>query len=619
MPNWRELPSAEQCRIATDWLAAFNEALKREQYERVAAMMHADGYWRDLLTFSWDFRTMHGLAEVRAWLSDTFAADPAHDFRLEGEPSVAAMGKHEQTLEFFFTFETKLALGRGHVRLVEDASASGQPRAFTVLTTMQALKAFPERTGRNRPRQGMHAISRSTENGLNKRSATREFNVKDPDVIIVGAGQSGVMLAARLGQLNVSTLLVENSERVGDVWRKRYRSLKLHNDLCMNHFPYLQFPETWPAYLPKDKVADWLEFYAEAMELNVWTGTTFVRGEFDPIEQRWTAQLRLADGGTRIMRPRHMAMAMGVSGLPSMPKLRGMQDFDGVITHSSGPTDDLDVKGKKALVVGAGTSAHDIAHDFYLRGAEVTMLQRSSITVVSLEPSAIRAYQMYRDNDGVRPIADTDMMAAAVPYSLFAQLQGPLSRSMQEADRDLLDGLRKVGFLLDNGEDDTGFFMKLLRYQAGYYLNIGASDLIAEGKIKLKAGIGIERLTPKQVIFTDRSALDVDILVLATGYEPLQEQVRTLFGSEIADRVGPIWGIGDDGELRNMYAPTAQNNFFALGGGFPAARYYSRFTALYIKADLEGLLPARRLQIASSHERRPTAPLQRAEGAPVKG
>ncbi len=228
------------------------------------------------------------------------------------------------------------------------------------------------------------------------------------------------------------------------------------------------------------------------------------------------------------------------------------------------------------------------------RGAAVTMLQRSSITVVSLEPSSVRPYELYRQNDGVRPIADTDLMAASVPYPLLARLHKPLSRQMAEDDKDLLDGLRKVGFLLDNGEDDTGYFLKLLRHQAGYYLNVGASDLIIEGKIKLKAGVDIARLEAKKVIFSDGTALHADIVVLATGYKPLQEAVRAMFGDEVADRVGPIWGIGDDGELCNMYARTAQEGLYVSGGGIPGARAYSQYTAMLIKAAVEGLLPAPR-------------------------
>lgn len=229
------------------------------------------------------------------------------------------------------------------------------------------------------------------------------------------------------------------------------------------------------------------------------------------------------------------------------------------------------------------------------------MLQRSSITVVSLYPSSVRPYELYRQNDGVKPIEDTDLIASSVPYPLFARLQRPQSHQMAEDDKELLDGLRKVGFMLDNGEDDTGYFLKLLRYQAGYYLNIGASDLIAAGSIRLKSGVDIKRLAPGKIIFSDESSLDADIILLATGYKPLQEAVRSMLSDAVADRVGPIWGIGKDGELNNMYAQTAQPGFYVTGGGLPGARAYSRYTALLIKADLEGLRSYRGSSLQTTH------------------
>jgi putative flavoprotein involved in K+ transport len=355
----------------------------------------------------------------------------------------------------------------------------------------------------------------------------------------------------------------------------------------------MPFPDNWPVFIPKDKLANWLEFYAEAMEINVWTNTAFLGGEYDECEKRWTVRLSLADGSTRIMQPNHLVVAVGISGIPNIPKFRGMDEFGGAIVHSSESIDGFDVAGRSLLVVGAGTSGHDIAQSLYGRGAHVTLLQRSSVTVVSLEPSSVRPYELYRQNDGVRPIADTDLMAASVPYPLLARLHQSLSRQMMEDDKELLAGLRKIGFLLDNGEDDTGYFLKLLRYQAGYYLNIGASDLLIESKIKLKAGVDIVALKPKQVIFSDGTSLAVDVIVLATGYKPLQEWVRAMFGDEVAQRVGPIWGIGEDGELRAMYARTGQEGFYVVGGGLPGARAYSHFTALLIKASREGLLPSR--------------------------
>jgi cation diffusion facilitator CzcD-associated flavoprotein CzcO len=590
---WRDAPVAEQSCIARAWLAEFGGTLQHREYARAALMIHPDGYWRDLLTFGWIFKTLHGIEDVEAWLTETFDANRAYEFCLEGEPQIRAFGDYSVTLQFFFKFETETALGRGFVRLVESPNAPNNVKAFTVLTAMSVLKAFPEATGRKRPRADLHSTSNELENWLDRRNLAREFTRKDPDVIIIGGGQSGLMLAARLGLLNVSTLVVEKTDRVGDVWRNRYRSLTLHNEICMNHFAYMPFPDTWPVYIPKDKLANWLEFYAESMEVNVWTKTTFLGAEYENSAKRWNAQLRTADGSIRVMRPSHIVLAIGVSGLPNVPTLEGQDAFAGPIVHSSGHIDDLNVKGKSVLVVGAGTSGHDIAQDLNARGADVTMLQRSSITVVSLEPSSVRPYELYRQNDGIRPIADTDLMAASVPYELLARLHKTLSRQMAKEDKGLLDGLRRVGFLLDNGEDDTGYFLKLLRHQAGYYLNVGASDLIIAGKIGLKAGVDIKRLEKNKIIFSDGMSLAADIIVLATGYKPLQEGVRKMFGDEVAERVGPIWGIGDDGELCNMYARTAQEGLFVAGGGIPGARAYSQYTAFLIKAAVEGLLPTR--------------------------
>jgi cation diffusion facilitator CzcD-associated flavoprotein CzcO len=607
--SWAESAKFERHQAAETWLAGFAAALAHKDYGEVASLIHGDGYWRDLLTFGWEFRTLHGVDTIRAWLPDAFDNRTAYDFRIEGDCTMGSLLEHRETLEFFFRFDTDTARGRGYVRLV-DPNAPGGAKALTLLTTLQELKKFPQATARSRPREDLRVASRQHENWRDRRNAAREFRDRDPEVVIIGGGQSGLMLAARLRQLDIDTLVVEKTVRVGDVWRNRYHSLHLHNEICMNHFAYMPFPDNWPVFIPKDKLADWLEFYAEAMELNVWTRTECLGGEYDAAAKRWSVRVRVADGSIRIVRPSHIGVAMGVSGIPNIPEFAGAQQFGGPIVHSSGNTDNLDVGGKSILVVGAGTSGHDIAQHLYWRGANVTMLQRSSVTVVSLEPSSVRPYELFRQNDGVRPIGDTDLIAASVPYPLLARLHRPLSKQMAEDDRELLDGLRKVGFLLDNGEDDTGYFLKLLRYQAGYYLNIGASDLIIGGKIKLKAGVDIARLEPKRVVFTDSTSLQADIVVLATGYKSLQEGVRALFGDQVADRVGPIWGIGEDGELRGMYARTGQEGLYVSGGGLPGARAYSHYTALLIKAAIEGLLPGRASALQPEKRERVSEPVR---------
>ena len=97
------------------------------------------------------------------------------------------------------------------------------------------------------------------------------------------------------------------------------------------------------------------------MELNIWTGTTFLNGAFDQDDQRWTVQLRTADGGRRTMRPSHVIMAVGVSGIPRIPESEGTSDFAGDIIHSSGDSDHLDVKDKSVWWSGcapADTTSH---------------------------------------------------------------------------------------------------------------------------------------------------------------------------------------------------------------------------------------------------------------------
>ncbi len=578
---------------AAGWLDRLAQTLAGRDFNGIRQLVHPDGYWRDLLTFGWSFWNAHRPDAIAVRLAEGFEGNPASAFRLEGEPFAGMLGEHASTIEFFFAFDTPIAHGRGFARLVPDAadaSDSGAPKACTVLTAMRELKAYPESIGRHRTRYATEALA----------GTTSDFDPAqdNPDVVVIGGGQSGLMAAARLQQLGVRTLVVDRSARLGDVWRRRYRGLKLHNELCMNHFPYMPFPENWPAYIPKDQVADWLEVYATCMGLHVAMGTEFLGGDYDDEAGRWTVRLRRPDGTLRELKPSHLVMALGVSGLPNIPRIEGLDQFRGAVFHSSGESDALEVEGRSVLVVGVGTSAHDIAQSMHERGAEVTMLQRSAITVVSLEPSSTRPYELYRRNEGVRPIADTDLMAASVPYSYLRRLHGPLSRQMTEADKPLLDGLRRAGFLLDNDDDLGGYFIKLLQTQSGYYLNVGGSELIIEGKVKLKVSSGIARVTEDSVVFDDGSTLRTDVIALATGYQPLQEAVRALLGDAVADRVGPIWGIGDDNELQAMYARTAQPGFHVIGGGFAGARAYSAYTAMLIKAEITGLLERQRLTAA---------------------
>ena len=201
---------------------------------------------------------------------------------------------------------------------------------------MEELKGFEEPLGSRRTKGVAHGEHKGRTNWLDERRRSREFVDRSPQVVIIGAGQAGLTLAARLKQLDVSTLIVDKNDRVGDNWRKRYHSLVLHDPVWYDHLPYLPFPAHWPVFTPKDKLANWLESYAEALELNVWTRSSVLGGEYDERTHEWTVRIQREDGSERTLRPHHVVLATGMSSVPNVPEIAGAGDYvKGTLVHSS--------------------------------------------------------------------------------------------------------------------------------------------------------------------------------------------------------------------------------------------------------------------------------------------
>src|SRR6185436_11978610 len=286
------------------------------------------------------------------------------------------------------------------------------PRAWTFLTALDELSGIEEMVGRSRPKGESYSRDFRGPNWLDLRTSAAEYADRDPAVLVVGGGQAGLSIAARLTQLQVDTLIVDRWPRIGDCWRKRYHALTLHNQVHVNHLPYMPFPPNWPVYIPKDKVASWFESYAEAMELNYWTATEFRGAEYDESERRWTVPLERADGTKRTLRPRHIVLATGVSGIANLPDIPSLANFRGKMLHSSQYTDGESWQGANAIVIGTGNSGHDIAQDLYSSGANVTLVQRSPTLIVNIEPSAQLPYALYDEGPSLE---DCDLITVATP------------------------------------------------------------------------------------------------------------------------------------------------------------------------------------------------------------
>lgn len=584
------LDRTDDSSVAADtWLAQFEEALAKPDDALLHQLFHPDSYWRDVLALSWKLQTLNGRDTILTALPPLARAMAPSGFAIA--PGRAAprkvMRAGTNAIEAIFKFETRVGRGSGVLRLIPDEDDGNRLKAWTLLTELGELRGFEEQLGVNRPRGNAYSRDFRGPNWLDLRQASAEYADRDPTVLVIGGGQSGLSIAARLKQLNVDTLIVDREKRIGDNWRKRYHALTLHNQVQVNHLPYLHFPPNWPTYIPKDKLANWFEAYVEAMELNFWTETEFEGGSYDDKEQRWTVTLRRGDGSERIMHPRHVVLATGVSGIPNVPEIPGLKDFAGKVVHSSRYDDGENWKGKRAIVIGTGNSGHDIAQDLYSSGAEVTLFQRSSTLVVSIEPSAQLVYAPY--NEGT--LEDNDLIAVSMPLKLARRSHALTAEKSRALDQELLDGLERVGFRLDFGEDNTGWQFKYLTRGGGYYFNVGCSDLIIKGDIALKQFSDLDRFTADGARMKDGETVKADLVVLATGYRRQEELVRKLFGETVEQRVGTIWGFGEAQELRNMYSRTGQPGLWLIAGGLAQCRIGSKHLALQIKAIEEGLLP----------------------------
>lgn len=564
----------------TEWLAEFASALKRSDTEAATALFADECYWRDLVAFTWNIVTLESRSAMADMLRARLSEVKPDSFMLSGRPG-------------WFTFETAQGRGTGHVRLKDG-------KAWTFFTALMELKGFEEKKGPAREHGTQHGAFKGRVTWTDRRNAdAKELGYeRQPYVLVIGGGQGGIALGARLKRLGVPTLIVDRNARPGDAWRNRYKSLCLHDPVWYDHLPYLPFPDHWPIYTPKDKMGDWLESYTRIMELDYWASTTCKGASFDEGKGEWTVVVE-RDGKEVTLKPKQLVIATGMSGFPEVPNFPGAERFKGKQHHSSHHPGGEGWAGKKCVVVGSNNSAHDIAADLWEHGADVTLLQRSPTLVVRADTLA-RNRPLYSEEAVASGITTevADLTVASMPYGALPSAMKPVVEQIRQEDADFYARLEKAGFKLTFGEDNTGIGPMYLRRGSGYYIDVGASDLIADGRIKLRSGVEIERMTEDSVVLNDGAELKANLVVYATGYGSMNQWAAELISPEVADRVGKCWGLGSgtakdpgpwEGELRNMWKPTAQENLWFHGGNLMQSRLYSIFLSLQLKARLEGL------------------------------
>jgi putative flavoprotein involved in K+ transport len=577
------------------WLSAFGTALEQGDATGAAALFGDESFWRDLIAFTWNLKTAEGRDEIAAMLTATLPTTQPTDWRIaEGEEPTSADGVTEAWIEF----ETAVGRGKGQLRLQGDGDAA---KGWTLLTTLYELKGHEEPKGQTRPKGAEHGVHRNRQTWADRRAqeAAELGYATQPYVLIVGGGQGGIALGARLRQLDVPTIIVDKRSRPGDQWRSRYKSLCLHDPVWYDHLPYIKFPDNWPVFSPKDKIADWLESYTKIMELNYWSNTEAKSAHYDEATKEWTVTVE-REGQPVVLRPKQLVLATGMSGKPNLPNLPGMDAFRGDQHHSSAHPGPDAYEGKKCVVIGSNNSAFDICGALWENGADVTMVQRTSTHIVrsdSLMDIGLGALYSEEAVAAGMTTEKADLTFASLPYRIMHRFQIPAYQAMAERDKDFYDRLEKSGFMHDWGDDGSGLFMKYLRRGSGYYIDVGSADLVANGDVKLVKG-QVDRLTEKTVVLEDGTELEADLVVYATGYGSMNGWVADLISPETADRVGKVWGLGSDttkdpgpweGEQRNMWKPTQVEALWMHGGNLHQSRHYSLYLALQLKARSEGI------------------------------
>jgi len=580
-----ELTAADASAIVAEWLGHFAAAVQSGSASDLAELFLDGATWRDFMALQWDFSHAIGRDLVVARFLELSKAVNPRSFAINTElPPIASDGG----IRAFVDFATRDRVDRGYVYLVQGAERF----VCSVLQTqVVALQDYPEKAGDLRVVGKAYGVVPNRTRWSADRRKEASFEDSDPAVLVLGAGHNGLTIAAYLGALGVPALIIDRELRVGDTWRKRYAALALHSTVHGDHLPYLRYPPTWPAHTPKDKFADWLESYATIMDLNVWTSTEFLNGHYDDDTQRWTIRVRRADGSIRELCPRHFFVAGGLFAGPKIPDVKGLSDYTGLAVHSDSFQGGDDYPGRKAVVVGAGVSGHEIAHDLYEHGASVTLVQRSATYVVSYEAYHKLWNPLFAANPDF-PVDFADQMTYALPPERSDEINKELVKLGAELDKDLLDRLQARGFKLDWGPDGTGIIGAHMSGKDSYHISIGAAELIADGNVHLKHGVELTEIKDdKTVVFSDGSEMpDVDLIVFATGYHQFWGHIKPALGAAAA-RIDKAYGRAADKEYANTWRRSAQPGLWFGTGFIRMARYYAKFSALLIKAIEVGIEP----------------------------
>ncbi|KAM0718271.1 hypothetical protein Q7P37_006603 [Cladosporium fusiforme] len=525
--------------------------------------------WRDCLALSGTFRTFYGQdAVAKTWRYLCKKASIQNLAVTANSPTVLRFGPKACWLQVGFTFGTDGACPAkcsGSLGLVP---YQGSWKIWLITTVLEQPHGFldVDKLEPGPPETNDNACL---------------------DCVVVGAAVAGLSMAGRLKSLGLSYVVLEQHANVGDIWTKaRYESVKLHTSRDYNQLPGQ--PKTFtaddPYYLDASDIARGFQRYVDTFGINVSTNTTVFGAKFDVPSKIWTISA-VRDGERLTVTARHLILATGARGSnPITPTYSDRASYQGDVVHAIDWKNATPWAGKKGIVIGSANSAHDIIADMVRANfSSVTLVQRSKTFVLPATTFSALVDPVYNAETPCE-VSDRIMMNNPLPVQRLIAMEG--IRACADLNPAYYDRLEAQGYLVERYGDLWGL---IYGREGGHFFDVGSGELIADGSVKVKSDALPVAYTATGLKFSDESELDADVVVFATGYaSDIKKCAARIIGQEAAKDLEEFWECDAEGETRGAWRDTGHPALWYTGHGYAHARYYARFLAMRIKADVEG-------------------------------
>ncbi|EFQ31574.1 hypothetical protein CGRA01v4_01474 [Colletotrichum graminicola] len=585
LSSWDDLDVDEIAHSVVTELSAALQQKRHRDVENVFATSSA--HWKDTLALTAHLRTFKGRQTIASALLELHDQRKVGHLQFHsGQVVTATEDLKWLNCSFGFTTGSPRALCRGSMMLVPEVQGPDhcQWKIWSMSTWLKEWEEYPED----------EALLRVPSNQIT------EDDCIYTDVLVIGGGNAGIVLAGRLKALNVDFVVIDRNKQAGENWSQRYDCMRFHVYKSFCEMPYLPYPQSSNDGLTRDQLAAQVRAFAHEFDLErrVLRNTTVTATTYNATTKTWRVELKIGQR-RRYLECACLVLATGAgfSGAAPLPDLPGREQFKGPNMHSGSFRNarELVADGAKSVVIiGSANTAFDVMTDCHDSGLQTTMVQRSETYVIPMHyfthPLGLGAYD-------VMPTQDADPIVHGSPLAVGGNVLRLVHRMLAQAEPHRYDEVRKAGLRVQDSL--TGdLIINLVDRCGGHFVDMGKGiELISKKKVGIRSGVVPKAYTSEGLLLSDGSTLETDAVVWCTGFGDLDGRKR--LSSElgagyeaIASKLEPTWGSDAEGEVRGLWKRHAGvDNLWMFAGGTGQHRWFSKVIAQQIKGVLEGFLP----------------------------